>query len=637
MKFVLDALRRHWPVIVPVVFECVLFQAWLHPGLVIGSDWARRNHAELLSWFPWPHLWNAAQQVGENNEVFMSFFPVFAVCGLLAHLGFDWPFIERVCFLWPYLVLAPWGSYALGYRLTRVPVAAAIGSFVFIVSSWTVALVERGGIPSIVAACGLPFVAIAAMRFIQRPTPRRALALAGTFMLIMVYDLRYDYIAVVLCVILAIDALVRERSLARLRVAGPGLATLVAALIVFNLYWIVPQLASPARTDVNYGTSYDYEATSAYMNAASSLALYNTYYHWAADMSPFFVYPIDPGFFALPALALAGLALAWRRRYTRTIAAIAALAILLDAGPNPPLGALNLWIYAHVPGMTLFRDVTKWMSLQSLAYDVAIALGVASLIARLRLSAGRIIARRAAIASLALFAVLYAVLFRDAFNPVRYRSFTVEPPAADVVALERFLQEQAGFSRTLVFPRDVEPMRATDARPYIEAQQLANGDPYDGYRDYFPDWSEIFWFYSQPFAPDLLRELAVRYVVVPYDVDRIVYKPEVSYTEFDEALDFLRSQSWIRFDRWIGRNAVFELRGWRADRGFIAPYPVVVDGTGQTIPALAGSAFWSPRAAPLLGVPETGINWSCAGCQTSSSGRRFSMPWSTRGPILRGC
>jgi hypothetical protein len=602
------SLSRHWPILLPIAFECVLFHAWLGSGLVIGSDWVRRSQDELLSFFPWPHAWSGAQQVGENQEVYMTYFPVFALCGWIAKFGGNWDLAERICYLWPYLVLSVWGSYALGYRLTRSPIASAAGSFVFIVSTWTVALVERGGIPSIVAAAIIPFIAIAALAFFEKPSPRKGIVLAALFFVQVAYDLRYVYIAIVLCAIIGVDRLIKDGSFRRLRLAVPGLIAAAVALLGFNLYWLVPQIVSPAQAPPGYGSTYDYSVTSAYMSMTHSLALFNAYFHWVADNSPFQAMPADPSFYVLPVLAFLGLALAWRRRCTRPFAFAAFVCILLDSGPNPPLGAINIWIYAHVPGMTLFRDVTKWMSLHSLAYAIALTLGLSSLFALLRRRLGRANAHRAAVASLVLVTVGYSWLMRDAFNPTRYRSFTSEPRAADVVQLENFLDSGSTFYRVLVFPRDIEPMRAGERHPYVEAQQVANGAGFDGFRDYNSDWTSIFWFYSSPFIPDLMRQLNIRYVVVPYDDDRIVYKLGLTYTEFNEAIDFLRSRSWLRFDRVVGRHYVFEVRDWTPVRGFIAPTPVVLNGSGESIDALMRTEFWSSRAAVLLSAQNPDPN-----------------------------
>ncbi|HEY5096215.1 MAG TPA: hypothetical protein VII69_13970 [Candidatus Eremiobacteraceae bacterium] len=593
-------LSRHWPILLPIIFECVLFHAWLSSGLVIGSDWVRRSHDELLSFFPWPHAWSGAQQIGENQEVYMTYFPIFAVCGLIAKMGGSWELAERICYLWPYLILAVWGSYAFGYRLTGSPIASAAGSFVFIASTWTVALVERGGIPSIVAAAIIPFIAIAAFAFVDKPTPRKGIVLSALFVVQVAYDLRYVYIALVLCAIILVDRLIKDGSFRRLRLAVPGIIVAAAAVIGFNLYWIVPQIISPAQAPPGYGSTFDYTTTSAYMSVTHSLALFNAYYHWVADDSPFLAVPVDPSFYALPVLAFIGLALAWRRRYTRAIAFAAFVCILLDSGPNPPLGPINIWIFEHVPGMSLFRDVTKWMSLHSVAYAIAITLGLSTFVALLRKRYGRTTAQRASVAALILVAVGYSWLMRDAFNPTRYRSFTTEPRPADVVQLENFLDSGSEFYRVLVFPRDIEPMRPDFRHPYVEAQQVANGNGFDGFRDFNPDWINIFWFYSSPLIPDLMRELNIRYVVVPYDDDRIVYKPGLTYTEFNEAIDFLKTRKWLRFDRVIGRHYVFEVRGWTPTRGFIAPAPVVLNGSGESIDAMMLTPFWSNRAALLL-------------------------------------
>ena len=100
------------------------------------------------------------------------------------------------------------------------------------------------------------------------------------------------------------------------------------------------------------------------------------------------------------------------------------------------------------------------MAVNSLAYAIALTLGMSLLVAWLRLRFGRANAQRVAVATLVLVTVGYSWLLRDAFNPTRYRSFTSEPRPADVVQLETFLDSGADFYRTLVFPRDIEPIRA---------------------------------------------------------------------------------------------------------------------------------------------------------------------------------
>ena len=68
---------------------------------------------------------------------------------------------------WPLflcLVLAP---YAFAYRLTRAPWAASVAAAFFAVNTWTISLVQRGHIPSLVGYALIPLVAQCGTRAIE--------------------------------------------------------------------------------------------------------------------------------------------------------------------------------------------------------------------------------------------------------------------------------------------------------------------------------------------------------------------------------------------------------------------------------------------------------------------------------------
>ena len=593
--------RRHWPVLLPVVLGAAVFHAWLVPGDIIGADWVRRVPEELNSYFPWPHVWNGAQQMGETNQVYLFSFPLFSLAGLLSRLNVPWSAIERLLYLWPYLILSIAAPYAFAYRISRSPIAGAVAASLFCLNSWIIMATERGAIPSIVAASLMPLFFLAVLSFIDRATPRRGMGLALLLTAILIYDLRYVYISVFFAFVLALEQLLRDRSFSRIKSALPSIAVAIVTLAVTNIFWLLPQFFEAANAGAGYGSLQDYIGNSHFMSPAHSLADFAVFYHWIASNNPFRPDQPDWYFFLIPVAVFGSFAACWKRKWMWSFAVGAFASLLLDSGPTFPVDGVNIWIFTHVPGMSLFRDVTKWMSLLEFTYGVVLGLGVARLRAYLTLLSRKFNLVQAGAVAVPIIAVaLYAAIMNDAFNVMRFRVFATYHVAPDTLALEQFIASRPRGERVLVIPRDSEPMRAVLDHPFAEAMQLENSASPDGLRHLNMSWNDLFGMYSAPYAADLLRTLNIHYVVVPYDYDKIIYSPYIANQGYFDVLDFMRNQHWLRLERIIGRQAIFAVRGGDNHEAFVAPYPFILNGTGPGLAALAGTPLVNPRMAAVL-------------------------------------
>lgn len=592
-------LYRHWPIVLPALLTVAVFHAWVQPGLILGADWVRRVPGELNTFFPWPPAWNGAQQLGETNEVYLFEFPLLAMMGLLSRLHLSWNVIERVLFLWPYLTLSVICPYALAFRFTRSSYASAIAAAICTINTWVIMATERGAIPSIIAASLIPVFILQAIAFIERATIRRAIALSLTLTLLLIYDLRYVYISLFFAFVLAAEQLLRDRSFARVRRALPALGIAVVTTLITNLFWILPQFFEPANNGTDYGTLADYIYNSHFMTPQHALSDFAVFYHWVASNNPFA--PADPDwwFFALPAGVFASLFFVWKRKWVWSLTIGAFVAILLDSGPSFPVDKINIWIFTHLPGMSLFRDVTKWMSLLELTYAVLIAMGLARLFAWIRLRWSRRAAPAIALVPIVL-AGCYTLMMYDAFNIMRFRVFATYHVPQDVLAVERFIQSRPNHDRTLVLPRDTEPMRAVLAHPYIEAMQIENSAPNDGFRHFNVHMGDLYSFFATPYGPDLLRLMNVRYIIVPYDYHKIVYSPQIAATGMYDVVDFLRSRPWAHLLGKFGRQYVFEVRDPLEARAFVAPAPFILNGSAAGLAALDGTPLVNPRLGAII-------------------------------------
>jgi hypothetical protein len=597
-----ELLRRHWPLLIPAVFTVSVFHAWLTPGLLLGADWVRRVPGELNNYAPWPHVWNGSQQLGENNDPLISYYPLFALMGLCSLAHISWNVIERIFFFFPYLIFSVVSPYVFAYRLTRSPAGAAVAASIWTVNTWIIMASERGAIPSIVAASLLPLFFYFAIGFIERATIRRGLGLGLLLTAILIYDLRYVYIAVIFALVLSAEQLLRDRSLRRLRDALLPIGVAVITAIVANLYWILPQFVEVSSAGAGYASLQDYLLNSGYMTPQHALSGFAVFYHWVASDDPFAIAKPEWYFFAIPACVFLSLAANWKKQWVWSLAVGAGISVLLDSGPSFPVDQINIWIFQHIPGMTLFRDVTKWMSLLFVTYGTIIGFGVARGVAWFRLRRRHWFAFRRWLPAVAAVAVVltYSIIMNDAYNSTRFRVFSPYKMHEDVLALEAYLQSRPGHTRTLVFPRDIEPMRAVDSHPYVEGLQIENSASPDGLRHINLEWDSLYGLFSAPFAPDILREMNIGYVVVPYDYEKVIYSSYISNWTYYDAFQFMNSRPWLKLDRRIGRHYVYRVIDPMVAKAFIAPAPFVMNGAGATLAALVGTPLVSTKTAALL-------------------------------------
>ncbi|MFB7946234.1 glycosyltransferase [Kitasatospora phosalacinea] len=140
-------------------------------------------------------------------------------------------------------------------------------------------------------------------------------------------------------------------------------------LVLVQLWWLVPQAVTltggGSGTDFSAQTNVQAWAWTQVRNTLPNILALNAHWGWShAEYYPF-ASAVDRAPWGavrwVPALlALAGAVLPPGPRRTRWAMRVLAVAtgvlVLLCKGLHPPLAGVNAWLYAHVPGMWLFRE-----------------------------------------------------------------------------------------------------------------------------------------------------------------------------------------------------------------------------------------------------------------------------------------
>jgi len=596
-------IRRHYPLVFPLLLTCFVFRVWLVPSVPIAAvDFPSFTEGTIRGGaFGWPHLWSNIF-FGESLLYWASYMPCFALGSFLQSLGASWPLVERVLWLWPCMFLLPLCGYYMCYYFTRNSYAAALGATLFTVNSWTIGIVERGHIPSVVTAALMALLFPSIVDFTEKPSPRGGAILALLVTTQMLVDVRYAYESMLVLTFvsfLAVPRLVLEGRLRWLLTGGVAFAIVFGLL---NLDILLPGLLATHAPSWSSSSSA-FETFSGFTWLLSAFSFYFPFYHFVIGSNAFEATPTEPLFMVVALIAWLGLLLTRRRRSSRVLAILAALAVCLVSGSRGEFGQFNTTLYTYVPGLALFRDFSKFNSVVAVTYAVGFSLALVSLFGFIRLRLGRL-ARIGIAVSAVLAAAGYLYVVRDAFNPLRQSNFVREDPiSADGAAAERFMSRDVGDARVLIMPIDARWNSRDRPFPTADAYTMAMNPPPMGYALLNPQLccsipQAVLDDLGSPLAPAMLSELRVKYLVV--SDERSLYYNFDNNLQRWPSVDFLRQQDWLREVAHFGRSVVFEMKQPPVPRAFFAPYPALVIGSPAALEGLVATPLWTNQAAALI-------------------------------------
>lgn len=597
-QFVRRFVARHAVLIVPMLAFGTAVHAWFQPGLIAGADFhapALSTMDEMRRFFPWPSAWDPTTFVGRSLQMWMPYFPVWSLAGLLTQHGLTWSVVERALWLFPIFALFVFAAYRCFLSLSGTPAAGAAGATVFSLNTWTIGLIQRGHIPSLVAYGWFPVILLALVRYVREPTRFGAVLLGITLWLPMAYDLRYGVLALWMTVPVLLVLFVQ-----RLR-SGEAWRTVVADAVCFgacyfgaNAYWVVPSILAPPALPQQYVAVSAFTSMSSFESWTTAIAAYFPFYHHMAGNNAFQPDLPSPGFFVVTLCFFAGIVLNWDRRLSRWCFTVWLVAVIFESGAGSLFSGLNDALFRMMPTLSLFRDVSKILSVCTFM----MAIGVSLLVATTQ----RLSFHKLPIGSLVLIfgAIGYVATMRDAYSPYRFASFAISAPSGDKIALLDYLKSRPS-GRVLYMPTTDEVEPGTDAHPSATVSSTSMFGVPNGVGGISPDEESMFGLLRSPLAGNLLCGLGVRYVVATYDSRGLLYTPwEVNY-QYHEGLAFLRERTYLREVPGVSRDVPFEVLGCDpAPFAYAAPLPLAFIGAANQLEALAGTPFWNQRAGIVV-------------------------------------
>lgn len=350
--------------IILVIIGIIVYHAWISFSVFVFGDWQFFFKETLLSNLfpsssgPWggPWLWK---------------YPYLFLHGLFGILGFDSNISEKLLVFWPIAFIAPISSFLLIKKITKSNIAGFVGSLIFCYNTYFLSIDTQGHELLTAAFAFAPF---AILTFINLLESKKTYFLPITVLLLFIigsYDLRSLYVVAGVIFLygvyhqLIIEASWKEN----LKKNSVLIFGVFLTLGLLSLYWLLPVISLHALTSNEFLVRGLFG--SEFYNIQNSLTLF--YPFWTGKETTWLqLQKIPFHFWLYPILTFSGLIAGKRNKQIVFFGLLAIIGIFLTKQVSEPFPNMYLWMTAHIPGFSAFREASKFDFLTAISYAVLI-------------------------------------------------------------------------------------------------------------------------------------------------------------------------------------------------------------------------------------------------------------------------
>lgn len=540
---------KNWIIPIFAIFiPLFIFRNFLMPLPLSSGDWLflyPEAISQSVPFFSWdPHL-----NGGMGNSVLDRFwFDVYARLVLEAASIIPWNVFEKLLWFIPYISLTFISAFLLAKKVGII--TPWVSGTIYSTNSY-ILLIISGGQLGIMAAYSLfPLVSLMFLDLIEKKSITRILLFSLSLALLIMLDLRVGYIFLAILGFLSILFLLLERKIF-LNLTGPFL---LSALIVFmlHLYWILPIITSDNNPADYLSSAYtSVEAVNFFSFSKFEYSLSLLHANWPENIFGKTEF-LRPEFLMIPILAFLSLLGIKRESQRKRImllvfVLLAIIGAFLAKGTNEPFGVVYQYFFKYMPGFVIFRDPSKWYILIALSYSILIPYSLQIIFQKVKNNNFRI----PFIFTAFIFLVIWIILIREAFIGNLKGTFAPEEIPSSYRNLYEYISKDDKFYRTFWIPGVPTYGYTSIKNPAIHANYFYNtSSPED-----------IITKLHLKDTENLLRESAVRYIIIPEDYAGKLFLTDRKYDEsiYKETIEKLREINYLQEVKKFGKIVVFEL------------------------------------------------------------------------------
>lgn len=469
-----------------------------------------------------PSSWDSALNTGIGASQLSSLWitSFFNFTASFNKLGLSWDLIQLLFWILPAILFSFLSSFFLFKKLFKFKIQYSIlAGIIYTLNTYFLMILTGGQLGVCLGYSTVPLILLGFINVIEKPSLKNALIGGLALGFQVIFDPRVVYVTLVVVFLYLLF------NFSKLKIIKTKFYLLLpfAIAVLLNSFWILPLILtknSPLPIGFDNVSGFKFFSFAKLENSISLL-----HPNWPENIFGK-VYFLRPEFLIFPIIAFFPL-LFKKNRIILFFSSLALIGIFLAKGANEPLGFINEFLFQHFPGMTMFRDPTKWYILIALSYSILIPYAIREMSKYFRFAF-----------------ILFILYFLYLITPVSGQIKTYQVPQ-EYVQLKQFLVSQKNFSRTLWIPKWQRFGYFSNNHPAIGREELLKGNA-------AKQISQL--------NQSLLQDLSVKYIVVPYDSQSEIFLQDRKYDEksYLQTVKDVGLVPWLKRAGGFGRIAVFE-------------------------------------------------------------------------------
>ncbi len=513
----------------------IVFWSWFSPGPIIGGDWPYFFTETIREFRSYPESWNTVYGGGLGGVIpnyFLNQYLHLTIFPFVNILHIPWIITYKIFWFFGFLLLS---SFSIRYLLsTLFPLYKTwqlVLSIVLFSANTYILMIVGGGQMGIALAYAItPFVLALFIKLIDfinafsgqaikgkniRIFLNKSIFLGLAIAMQILFDPRMAYVAIIAAVIYFFLHF-SYKKLLHLSLFGVfGILLPIGLSVLLHMQWILPILvfrSNPIPEGVTSSQGFLFFSFADFSHAFSLL-----HPNWPENIFGK-TYFLRPEFLGLPLLAYASIffikiskqpSQKIHNRKVIFFVLLGLLGVFLSKGANPPFGEINQWFFAHIFGMNLFRDPTKFYLLITMSYAMLIPFSVFHLYEILNSKLNVTIRIKQYFQNFLIFSIIFYILLllQPAFFGKLGGTFKKNEVPKEYIALKDILVEEKEFFRTLWVPKQSRFTFVSNMHPAIEAGPLFKAT----------NSAEVVRKLQANGSQEYLGRLSIKYIIIPHD------------------------------------------------------------------------------------------------------------------------
>lgn len=493
-----------------------VYWRWWLPGPKVANDFPIVSEDLLKSGMNFPYVWfeNGAEGIGEYITFFLWGWPFSYIIGILANLGLPFAFIEKFIILVPALFIGFFGIWRFAANINLSNASRFIITLFYLANTYILILIDGGQLAIVLAYCWLPISFLTIQKSIQGGLKKKILA-GITTSILGFFDIRFIYTLILLSLIRFFYQLLffEEKQSYGLFLGRKKMAFLldwiemgiVIMVVVLGLhsYWLFPLLKAP----ISPKTYQFFTQTSflSFVNLGHSMLTLAP--HWFINVFGK-IAPLRFEFIFIPILVFLSPVLRPKNYEVGFWLLVAVISIFLAKGTSEPIPQVYIWLFNHVPGLSLFRDSTKFFFILILSYSLLLGVTIDEIMTRLK---GL---KNIKVIFLVTLTGYFLFLIRPVWLGQMTGTFSSMPLQDEYSKLGNLLENDKNFSRVFWIPSLPSLGYSSLNHPRVEAARLVQRRPFAiGTKGTY----ELFNFLREaPYMGEIFDVAGIGYLVYPY-------------------------------------------------------------------------------------------------------------------------